>query len=114
MFDSLHVKCPKCSNELEFQSKSGECMLSDYTKKDLTPMVAIGMDGNIVRCQFCNNRIQLVVQMPTKVKFKLVNKGNKIKFDYNGNYNPKHPESIKRAKELRRLLSKDKEGVKNG
>lgn len=31
MFDSVWVKCPKCNEENEFQSKSGECDLSNYT-----------------------------------------------------------------------------------
>jgi len=31
MFDSVWVKCPKCNEENEFQSKSGDCLLSDYS-----------------------------------------------------------------------------------
>ncbi len=104
MFDSLYIKCPKCNNKLEFQSKSGGCFVDSYNKNSLTPEVAIGMDGNIVRCQFCNSRIELVCNIPRKVKLKLKINGTKTRFDYDGNHNPKHPESIKRAKELRKLF----------
>ena len=31
MFDSVWVKCPKCGTENEFQTKSGECFLENYT-----------------------------------------------------------------------------------
>lgn len=114
MFDSLYVDCPKCSKQLEFQSNSGECYLSGYKKGNLTPEVAVGMDGNIVRCQFCNKRIKLVCQIPRRVKLKLViTKG--LRFDYEGNYNEKHPHSIKRQKELSKIFAKsEKDGGKNG
>lgn len=31
MYDSVMVNCPKCGQENEFQSKSGECLLYVYT-----------------------------------------------------------------------------------
>lgn len=31
MYDSVMVKCPKCGEEHEFQSKSGDCFLDVYT-----------------------------------------------------------------------------------
>lgn len=31
MFDSVWIKCPKCGEENEFQSKSGDCCLDNYT-----------------------------------------------------------------------------------
>ena len=31
MYDSVWVKCPKCETENEFQTKSGECFLENYT-----------------------------------------------------------------------------------
>lgn len=34
MFDSVWVKCPECGIENEFQSKSGECALENYTLED--------------------------------------------------------------------------------
>ncbi len=106
MFDSLYVKCPNCKKELEFKSKSGECLLTVYNKSNISPMVAIGMDYDIVRCQFCNKRIQLICEIPPRAKFKLVIKKGR-RFDYEGNHNEKHPSSIKRAKELNKILSQN-------
>lgn len=31
MFDSVHVRCPRCQSEVEFQSKAGACDLRDFT-----------------------------------------------------------------------------------
>ena len=31
LYDSVWVECPNCGKENEFQSKSGECNLFDYT-----------------------------------------------------------------------------------
>lgn len=31
MFDTVHARCPIDHTPLEFQSKSGECMLRDYS-----------------------------------------------------------------------------------
>ena len=31
LYDSVWVECPNCGKEKEFQSKSGECNLSNYT-----------------------------------------------------------------------------------
>lgn len=34
MFDRVWVKCPKCGADNEFQTKSGECCLDNYTLED--------------------------------------------------------------------------------
>jgi hypothetical protein len=34
MYDSVIVKCPKCDEQHEFQSKGGECSLDVYTLED--------------------------------------------------------------------------------
>ena len=31
MFDTIEVPCPKCGELWPFQTKSGECVLGDYT-----------------------------------------------------------------------------------
>lgn len=113
MFDSLNTNCPKCGSELEFQSKSGECCLTNYNKKfPLSAQVAVGMDRDIVRCQFCNKRIRLECNLPLNVKFKLIiTKGRK--FDYEGNYNSKHSRSIKNARELSKIFNRGKQDGTN-
>lgn len=34
MFDSVWAKCPKCDEENEFQSKSGDCICANYDLDD--------------------------------------------------------------------------------
>ena len=102
LFDSFYTKCPKCKRQLEFQSKSGECMCSSYTEKDLSSMVAIGMDGDVVMCEFCKINWKLVCDIPPIVKTTLIQ--TKEKKNYSGNHNPKLPENIKRDKELKRIM----------
>lgn len=107
-FDSLYIKCPKCRNDLEFQSKSGMSCLYSFRKSNLPIEVAIGMEGNIIRCQFCNSRIRLNCKIPQRAKVSLTNLGTRNRYDYNGNYNEKHPSSIKNQKELNKIFGKKK------
>ena len=107
MFDSYHTKCPKCKRELEFQSKTGECMLTHYyeDEKDgftLSPIVAFGMNGDVAKCEFCEINWKLVCDLPETVKTKLVETTEKK--NYSGNYNPKLPENIKRTEELKKFM----------
>lgn len=118
MYDSFMILCPKCKHELEFQSKTGSCMLANYGKKPkgmkkdylyyfktLSPDVAIGLMGDVVRCMFCNSKVELKMNIPASVKVKaVIVKYKKRKFIYDGNYNPKHPDSIKRMKEINKIL----------
>ena len=34
MYDTIWVKCPKCAEESGFQTKSGDCILGNYTLDD--------------------------------------------------------------------------------
>jgi hypothetical protein len=111
MYDSFYAKCPKCKHELEFQSKTGTCCLGQYgvgcedgirSGKYLPAEVAPGLIGDVARCQFCNSRITLKFNIPIIKKVEVKNLGKKCKFTYDGNYNPKHPDSIKRMKELKK------------
>lgn len=113
MYDSVYAKCPKCKHELEYQTKTGPCMLMRYgikpKKGDIWTFeypsadVAMGVDGLVVRCQFCNSRVQMTCDIPLDIKthVKII---KQRKYAYDGNYNPKHPDSIKRMKELRKFL----------
>ena len=114
MYDSFYINCPKCKHELEFQSKSGSCMLAVYGKvikgvtfsfKKLSPDVAVGINGDVVRCQFCDSRLKLVCNIPISINAH-VEIVKKRKFDYNGNYNPKHPASVKEKVELRKQIGR--------
>ena len=82
MFDSLYIKCPKCGNRLEFQSKSGICSMDTYGKNNLPPEVAVGMNNVIVKCRSCKIKFQLQCKIPKRVQVKLIQ--TKKKEDYDG------------------------------
>ena len=113
MYDSFMTKCPKCGHELEYQSKTGACMLAIYGRKPKkgemfvfeypSADVAYGLMDKIVRCQFCNSRVKLEIDIPLEVKCTPIIVKQK-KYDYEGNYNPKHPDSIKRMKEFKKYF----------
>jgi len=44
LFDSVMVPCPACSEEVEFQSKSGECSLCKYTLANTPANVLSGIN----------------------------------------------------------------------
>lgn len=106
MFDSFHADCPNCGHSLEFQSKSGACMLANYDKSNLPPVdTAVDLNGEVVRCQFCNKNILLTCNLPLEVKMKV--SVTKKRYNYDGNYNSRHPDSIKNQKELAKIFEKE-------
>jgi len=83
MFDSILVKCPHCNNKLEFQSKSGPCMLASFEGNKIPLMVAISSEEDIVKCKKCKKNIQIEFDLPDmEVGYKL--KITKEEEDYFG------------------------------
>ena len=72
MFDSIYAECPVCEKEIEFQSKSGRCVL-ESCRDDVVPLIiAIGCDNDIVQCKNCENNFKIIFEMPNmNVKYKL-------------------------------------------
>ena len=64
MFDSVRVKCPNCNNELEFQSKSGPCILESFDGEKIHLMVAIGCNEDIILCRKCKKKVQILFNLP--------------------------------------------------
>lgn len=40
MFDSVYVFCPNCGDEVEFQSKAGECVTEEYYLHNMPAEIA--------------------------------------------------------------------------
>lgn len=57
MFDSLYVGCPDCKEEVEFQSKAGECCLGRYNLQDVPLKILIDLDGKSENCPCCHRYI---------------------------------------------------------
>ena len=105
MFDSLYIKCPKCGKELEIQSKSGPCALFSYTKSNLPPEVAVGLNGDIIECEFCKTNFEVKCNIPKRVQVKLV--PTKKRADYSGNYNPELPKNKRALARFKKMLNKN-------
>ncbi len=51
MFDTVHFKCKKCGEDVEVQSKAGECLLLDYNSDNIPNNIAEDIDGEYHKCQ---------------------------------------------------------------
>ena len=58
MFDSLYVTC-KCGEDVEFQSKAGECALREYRITDVPPVIAGDLIGQCETCRRCGCHITI-------------------------------------------------------
>lgn len=104
MFDSFMVKCPKCNRELEFQSKTGPCALQVHKYK--CPVeIAVGIDGDVVNCEFCGCNWKINFNLPKMIIPNL----SRTSFpkDYSGNHNPELPENKKKIDELIKIIHGD-------
>lgn len=55
MFDTAWFVCPRCGEELDIQSKAGDCNLHDYNATYGVPEdIAIDIEGELVYCPKCH------------------------------------------------------------
>jgi len=59
MFDRVMVTCPKCGEEVEFQSKAGECTLCEYTLYNMPSSIAANLEGTSEICPGCKADVSL-------------------------------------------------------
>jgi len=57
LFDSVYIECKYCGEEVEFQSKAGECDMSQFTSQNVPLAIVIDLDGSSVFCKNCNEVI---------------------------------------------------------
>lgn len=56
MFDTVNVRCRKCGETIEFQSKSGKCNLNVYEETSVPVSVAVGIEGDVEWCSNCKTK----------------------------------------------------------
>lgn len=54
MFDSIRTPCPNCGEELEFQTKGGECILASYPLDEIPTSAAEYAIGDKEQCTNCD------------------------------------------------------------
>lgn len=73
MFDSVWFKCPKCGNQVEKQSKAGECVLKNISPDDVPVDIAVDINGDILCCEECDKTFTIFVwpeRVPQTVKMR--------------------------------------------
>lgn len=68
MYDTAIAKCPHCKGRVEFQSKAGNCTLTDYSFDDLPAVIAADIDGATAECPACGITILAVSPVEARVK----------------------------------------------
>lgn len=66
MFDSIYAPCPKCGEDAEFQSKSGDCFLNVYNLHNVPVDALYGTINDQCKCLNCGT--VFVIKFKTKVK----------------------------------------------
>lgn len=59
LFDSVHVTCPDCGDDVEFQTKQGECVLASYRNPKIPINIALALDGETERCHNCGRTLEI-------------------------------------------------------
>jgi hypothetical protein len=74
MFDSVIAPCPKCGEDLEWQSKAGECLLNRYPVTMVPMEIAADVDKEWAYCEACKESFQLRLpfQQPVTVSMEVV------------------------------------------
>lgn len=66
MFDSVYVFCPNCGDEVEFQSKAGECVTEEYYLHNMPAEIAKDICGDSLVCS-CGKLLTLITQCVVSV-----------------------------------------------
>ena len=72
MFDYVIVECPNCSGRVEFQSKVGDCILTEYDEYTMPIEIAQDLNNEEMRCAHCKRYVKLNVQLFMNAKVELI------------------------------------------
>lgn len=61
MFDRVFVPCPECHTPYEFQSKGGECLLTEYTLENAPMKVLSELWPPVAQCKKCKSGFKIEV-----------------------------------------------------
>ena len=69
MFNRIWVTCPKCKDQVEFQTKSGTCVLDSWSLEDAPNIEVRGIIDDTNRCD-CGKLVTVELNEPPEVKIK--------------------------------------------
>lgn len=71
MYNTIHFKCPNCNGINSYQSKMGECTLSDFTVDDAPLLLIADLNDEAVKsrlyCEHCNSKLQVQVRFSVTI-----------------------------------------------
>lgn len=67
LFDTVSIRCPACEHTTEFQTKAGDCTMSNYEGEDVPAKIRDALDGTREWCSHCGKKITLRVVYRPKV-----------------------------------------------
>jgi phage FluMu protein Com len=67
MYDTVLVPCPTCEELAEFQSKSGDCKLEEFTLDEAPDVVLLDVNRHApTRCQKCKTIFCVEIKGPRR------------------------------------------------
>jgi len=72
MFDTVRIKCPKCGEHIEEQSKAGDCMLNTYDLENAPPALIQDVSGIEYECYSCKAKLIVLSEIKVDVKVKVL------------------------------------------
>jgi hypothetical protein len=70
MYDTVMVPCPQCGALSEFQSKSGNCKLDEYTLDEAPDVVLLDVNRHAPHtCAKCGVRFGVEIKGPARTLF---------------------------------------------
>lgn len=55
MFDSVYASCPYCNNQVELQSKVGDCILASFSENSIPVAIGVDINNKPAYCINCSN-----------------------------------------------------------
>ena len=59
LYDEVIAICPKCGNEIAFQSKAGNCAMERFDSRDVPFDIAEDVNGQCEECSVCGNYVSI-------------------------------------------------------
>lgn len=70
MFNSIYVKCPECGERVEFQTKSGSCLLCTWNLEDAPNREVEGILGDVLKCK-CGHSVRVDDEPEVKIRVRV-------------------------------------------
>jgi uncharacterized protein YbaR (Trm112 family) len=64
MFDIVNFNCPYCKDELEAQSKAGECNMIEYNHMQVPEEIASDLKNESILCSQCGSAFKITGIIP--------------------------------------------------